>query len=67
MLLLALHVHAPWLASWGMRPHCAIFSQLLELELLLQLALLAFDLVAWIFFKNSLIGCDCYRGWKEGS
>ena len=36
--LLALLVHTLGLASWGRRPHCAILSQLLELELMLLLA-----------------------------
>ena len=40
-------VHALWLAFWGRRPHCAILSQLLELELLLLLVLLAYALAAW--------------------
>jgi len=47
LLLLALLVHALWLASWGRRPHCAILSQLLELELLLLLVLHAFALAAY--------------------
>jgi len=34
-------VHALWLAFWGRRPHCAILSKVLELDMLLQLALLA--------------------------
>jgi len=46
--LLALLVYAVWLAFWGRRPHCAILSQLLELELLLLLVLLAYDLAAWV-------------------
>ena len=46
MLLPALLVHGLWLASWGRRPHCAILSQLLELELLLLLVFLAYALAA---------------------
>jgi len=48
LLLLALLVHALWLAFWVRRPHCAIHSKLLELEMLPQLALLAYDLAAWV-------------------
>jgi len=48
LLLLALLLHAMWPALWGWRPPCAILSQLLELELLLQLDLLAYDLAAWV-------------------
>jgi len=40
-------VHALWLAFYGIRPHCAIQSQFLELELLLLLVLLAYALAAW--------------------
>ena len=47
MLLLALLVHAHWLNFWSRRPHSAIQSQFLELELLLLLVLLAFALAAW--------------------
>jgi len=46
--LLALLVHAQWLASWCREPHCTSLSKLLELELLSQLALLAYDLAAWV-------------------
>ena len=38
--LLALLLHALWLASCCRRPHCAILSQLLDPELMLLLALL---------------------------
>ena len=48
MPLLALHVHAPWLASLCRGPHCTILSKLMVLEVLLQLALLAYDLAAWV-------------------
>ena len=47
MLLLALLVHALWLNFWSWRPHSAIHNQLLELELLLLLVLLAYALEAW--------------------
>jgi len=47
LLLLAFLVHALWLAFWGRRPHSAIHNQLLELELLLLLVLLAYALAAW--------------------
>ena len=40
-------VPALWLAFYGIRPHCAILSQFLELELLLLLVLLAYALAAW--------------------
>jgi len=46
--MLALLVHIPWQASERRGPHCAILSKLLELEMLLQLALLAYDLAAWV-------------------
>jgi len=49
LLLLALLVHAPWLASWCRGLHCTTLSKLLELELLPQLAFLAYDLAAWVF------------------
>jgi len=42
LLLLVLHVHTLWLASWFRGPHCAILYQLLELERMLLLALLIF-------------------------
>jgi len=48
LLLLALLVHALWQAFWVRRPHCALLSKLLELELLLQLTFLAYDLAAWV-------------------
>ena len=47
MLLLALLVHALFLASWSRGPHCTILSKLMVLEVLLHLALLAYDLAAW--------------------
>jgi len=40
VLLLALHLHAHWQASWGLGPYCAILSKMLELELMLLLAFL---------------------------
>jgi len=47
VLLLALLVPALSLTSWCRGPHCTILSKLLELELLSQLALLAYDLATW--------------------
>jgi len=47
LLLLALLMHALRLAFWDRRPHCATLSQLLELELMLMLVLLAYALAAW--------------------
>ena len=46
MLRLALLVHALRLAFSGRRPHFTILTQLLELELLLLLDLLAYALAA---------------------
>jgi len=47
LLLLALLMHALRVAFWERRPHCAILSQLLELELLLLHVVLAYALAAW--------------------
>jgi len=44
--LLALLIHTLWLASWCRGPLCAILNLLLELELMLLLVLLTFDLSA---------------------
>jgi len=40
--LLALILLALWLSSWCRGSHCAILTQLVELELMLLLALLTF-------------------------